>query len=105
MGSQLKQWPIRISGIAIDPSSIFDVQVKRLHSYKRQLLNVFHIMHLYNQLRENPNLDMVPRTFIFGAKASPSYYIAKQTIKLINTLASKINKYPMHLRKLQGLVI
>ena len=81
--------------IAVDPSSIFDVQVKRLHAYKRQLLNVLHIMHLYNELRDRRNLDMVPRTFIFGAKASPSYYIAKQTIKLINTLASKINNDPI----------
>ena len=81
--------------IAIDPSSIFDVHVKRMHAYKRQLLNALHIMHLYNELRENPNLDMVPRTFIFGAKASPSYYIAKQTIKLLNTLASKINNDPI----------
>jgi len=89
------------SGIAIDPSSIFDVQVKRMHSYKRQLLNVLHIMHLNNQLRDNPNLDMVPRTFIFGAKASPSYYIAKQTIKLINTLASKINKDPIAREKIK----
>ncbi|MCB2292964.1 glycogen/starch/alpha-glucan phosphorylase [Clostridium algoriphilum] len=82
-------------GTSIDPSSIFDVHVKRAHSYKRQTLNVLHIMHLYNQLRENPNLDMVPRTFIFGAKASPSYYIAKQTIKLINTLANKIDNDPI----------
>ncbi|MBU3143513.1 glycogen/starch/alpha-glucan phosphorylase [Clostridium sp. CF012] len=82
-------------GTEIDPSSIFDVHVKRLHAYKRQLLNVFNIMHLYNQLRENPNLDIVPRTFIFGAKASPSYYFAKQNIKLINTLAKKINNDPI----------
>ncbi|MBZ9636671.1 glycogen/starch/alpha-glucan phosphorylase [Clostridium sp. FP1] len=82
-------------GTEIDPSSIFDVHVKRMHAYKRQLLNVFNIMHLYNQLRENPNLDIVPRTFIFGAKASPSYSLAKQTIKLINTLAKKINNDPI----------
>ncbi len=79
----------------VDPNSIFDVHVKRLHAYKRQLLNVLHIMHLYNELRENRNLEMVPRTFIFGAKASPSYYIAKQTIKFINTLANKINNDPI----------
>ncbi|MGV8982883.1 glycogen/starch/alpha-glucan phosphorylase [Clostridium sp.] len=82
-------------GTAIDPSSIFDVHVKRMHAYKRQLLNIFNIMNLYNQLRENPNLDIVPRTFIFGAKASPSYYLAKQTIKLINTLAIRINNDPI----------
>lgn len=82
-------------GTTIDPNSIFDVHVKRLHAYKRQLLNIFNIMNLYNQLKENPNLDIVPRTFIFGAKASPSYYLAKQTIKLINTLASKINNDPI----------
>ncbi|MBZ9625222.1 glycogen/starch/alpha-glucan phosphorylase [Clostridium sp. FP2] len=82
-------------GAKIDPSSIFDVHVKRMHAYKRQLLNIFNIMHLYNQLRENPNLDIVPRTFIFGAKASPSYTLAKQGIKLINTLAKKINNDPI----------
>ncbi|MDP4178070.1 MAG: glycogen/starch/alpha-glucan family phosphorylase, partial [Bacillota bacterium] len=78
-------------GIDIDPNSIFDVQVKRLHAYKRQLLNVFNIMDLYNRLLQNPDLDIVPRTFFFGAKASPSYYLAKQTIKLINSVAQKIN--------------
>lgn len=78
-------------GITIDPYSIFDVQVKRMHEYKRQILNIFHIMYLYNQLIENPDLDIHPRTFIFGGKAAPAYYIAKQTIKLINALADKIN--------------
>ena len=92
-------------GTTIDPSSIFDVHVKRMHSYKRQLLNVLHIMFLYNKLLENPNLDMVPRTFIFGAKASPSYYIAKQTIKLINTIASKINNDPIARGKIKILFL
>lgn len=81
-------------GIKINPNSIYDVQVKRLHAYKRQILNVFNIMHLYNQLLENPSLDIVPRTFFFGAKASQSYYLAKQTIKLINSIAKKINNDP-----------
>ncbi|MDA8234104.1 MAG: glycogen/starch/alpha-glucan phosphorylase, partial [Clostridia bacterium] len=79
------------NGVDVDLNSIFDVHVKRLHAYKRQILNVLHIMDLYNRLRENPDLDITPRTFIFGAKAAPSYYQAKTTIKLINTLAAKIN--------------
>lgn len=77
--------------INVDLDSIFDVQVKRLHAYKRQIMNVIHIMHLYNTLLANPDLDMTPRTFIFGAKAAPSYYMAKTIIKLINTLSVLIN--------------
>jgi glycogen phosphorylase len=78
-------------GVMIDPDSIFDVQAKRLHSYKRQLMNVMNIIDLYNRVQDNPSLDIVPRTFIFAAKASPSYYLAKQVIKLINSAAEKIN--------------
>ncbi len=79
------------NGIDVDPRSIFDVQVKRLHEYKRQLMNILHVMYLYNQLKDNPNMDIVPRTFIFGAKAAAGYKRAKLTIKLINSVANVIN--------------
>ena len=79
------------NGIDVDPRSIFDVQVKRLHEYKRQLLNILHVMYLYNRLKDNQNMDMVQRTFIFGAKAAAGYQIAKKTIKLINSVADVIN--------------
>ena len=79
------------NGIDVDPRSIFDVQVKRLHEYKRQLLNILHVMHLYNRLKTEPEFDMYPRTFIFGAKASAGYKRAKLIIKLINSVADVVN--------------
>ena len=79
------------NGIDVDPNSIFDVQVKRLHEYKRQLMNILHVMYLYNQIKANPNMDFYPTTFIFGAKAAAGYKRAKETIKLINSVADVIN--------------
>lgn len=79
------------TGVEVSTDAIFDVQVKRLHAYKRQLLNVMHIVKLYNDLKDNPDKDMVPRVFIFGAKAAPGYHFAKSVIKIINELANLIN--------------
>ena len=81
-------------GIELDPSSIFDVQVKRLHAYKRQLLNVMHIIYLYQRMKEDSSFRIYPHTYIFGAKAAPSYYLAKKIIKLINSVADKVNSDP-----------
>ncbi|MEH7334986.1 glycogen/starch/alpha-glucan phosphorylase [Neobacillus drentensis] len=82
------------NGVTVDSTAIFDVQVKRLHAYKRQLLNVLHIMHLYNRIKEDSSFTITPRVFIFGAKASPGYYYAKKIIKLINAVADKVNHDP-----------
>ncbi|MBO6148104.1 MAG: glycogen/starch/alpha-glucan phosphorylase [Lachnospiraceae bacterium] len=88
---RLAQYILDHNHIVVDPRSIFDVQVKRLHEYKRQLLNILHVMYLYNKIKANPDLDFYPRTFIFGAKAAAGYLTAKLTIKLINSVAEVIN--------------
>ena len=94
-------WVARESGVVLNTDAIFDVQVKRLHEYKRQLLNVLHIVHLYNQLRDNPNMSFTPQTFLFGAKAAPGYHVAKEIIQLINSLAAQIAADPVCKDKLQ----
>ena len=91
---RLARYILKHNGITVNPDSIFDVQVKRLHEYKRQLMNILHVMYLYQQLKDNPNMDFYPRTFIFGAKAAAGYVNAKLTIKLINTVADVINQDP-----------
>lgn len=88
---RLAKYVLEHNGVEISPDSIFDVQVKRLHEYKRQLLNILHVMYLYNQLKADPEMDFYPRTFIFGAKAAAGYRNAKLTIKLINSVADVIN--------------
>ena len=88
---RLAKYILEHNGIEVDPRSIFDVQVKRLHEYKRQLLNILHVMYLYNELKEHPDMEFTPRTFIFGAKAAAGYRNAKLTIKLINSVAAVIN--------------
>ena len=88
---RLAEYILEHNGVEIDPDSIYDVQVKRLHEYKRQFLNILHVVYLYNQLKANPKMDFYPRTFIFGAKAAAGYRNAKLTIKLINSVADVIN--------------
>ena len=92
---RLSNYILEHNGIVVDPDSVFDVQVKRMHAYKRQLLNVFKIMDLYNQLKENPDLDIRPCTFIFSGKAAGSYVFAKDVIKLINSVADVVNNDPL----------
>jgi starch phosphorylase len=91
---RLAKYILEHNDVEVDPRSIFDVQVKRLHEYKRQLMNILHIMYLYNDLKEHPDRDFYPRTFIFGAKAAAGYRNAKLTIKLINSVADVINNDP-----------
>ena len=88
---RLAKYILEHNGVEVDPRSIFDVQVKRLHEYKRQLLNILHVMYLYNEIKEHPEMDFYPRTFIFGAKAAAGYRNAKLTIKLINAVADVVN--------------
>jgi starch phosphorylase len=92
--SQFADWLLRTSGEMVDPESIFDCQIKRIHEYKRQLLNALRVVVLYNRLRENPKLDMTPRTFFFSGKAAPAYQLAKVIIKFINNLAGTIDGDP-----------
>jgi starch phosphorylase len=84
----------QVTGIEVDTKSIFDVQAKRLHAYKRQLLNVMHIIYLYQKLKNDPEFTIYPRTFIFAAKAAPAYYFAKKVIRLIHAVADKVNNDP-----------
>jgi starch phosphorylase len=98
---KLAAWLEDTSGVLLDPATIFDCQVKRVHEYKRQLLNVLRIIVLYNRLRANPAIEMAPRTFLFGGKAAPSYRIAKIIIKLVNDLARTIDGDPVTRGKLK----
>ena len=91
---QLADYIWKFNGVEVDPNSIFDIQVKRIHEYKRQHLDVLHIITLYNRIKQNPNVHIYPRTFIFGGKAAPGYFMAKLIIKLINAVGEVVNKDP-----------
>ena len=95
------RWARRQQGVQLNTDAIFNVQVKRLHEYKRQLLNVLHIIALYQQLQDDPDMDFPPQTFLFGAKAAPGYAVAKRIIRLINSLADQVNNDPICKGKLQ----
>ncbi len=103
--SRFAEWLKAISGETVDPDSIFDCQIKRIHEYKRQLLNALRIVVLYNRLRENPNLDLAPRTFFFSGKAAPAYQLAKVIIKFINNLAGAIDSDPVMRGRLKVLFL
>ena len=93
------------NGIEVDPDSIFDIQVKRIHSYKRQLMNILHIMYIYHCLKTDKHFDMIPTTYFFGGKAAPGYYVAKKTVHLINSVAEKINSDPVISSKIKVVFI
>lgn len=99
--ARLADYIRRHNGVTVDPDSLFDVQVKRLHEYKRQHLNALHILHTYLELKENPNLDIQPRTYIFGAKSAPGYFLAKEIIRFICKLSEEIEKDPVIREKLK----
>ncbi len=94
-------WVQRENGVKLNPNAMFDVQVKRLHEYKRQLLNVMHIIHLWQRIHEDPHFEMTPRVYLFGAKAAPSYVVAKDIIHLINSVSHTVNNDPLCKDKLQ----